>query len=163
METVFSEIAKHNSVPDTFCSYHKILLGSAYAKVLEKPYMIINTSLVCDANNITFKEIAKLYDIPHFYIDIPSFLNKDSAQYVAEQFRELRKFIENHAGKILNNKKFLENINRSKQTINNLKNCYNEKKLYTLNNTMTSELYEFYITHNALGTKESLKYSSMLF
>ena len=116
-ETVFSEIAKYNSVPDTFCSYHKILLGSAYAKVLEKPSMIINTSLVCDANNITFKELAKLYNIPHFYIDVPSFQNEDSVQYVAEQFRELSKFIENHTGNKFNDKKFFENINRSKQTI----------------------------------------------
>jgi len=161
-ETVFCEIAKHNNIPDTFCSYHKILLGSAYSKVLEKPRLIINTSLVCDANNITFKELSKLYGIPQFYIDVPSCKNKESVEYVAEQFRQLKNFLEKQTKKTLNNKIFLENINRSKQTINILKNCYNAKKLHTLNNNMTSELYEFYITHNALGTKESLRYSKLL-
>ena len=64
-EAVFADAAENEGIAETYCSYHKVLLGTAYLNVMPKPAMVINTSLVCDANHLTFRELAALYDVPH--------------------------------------------------------------------------------------------------
>ena len=161
-ESVFSTIAQNAGVPETFCSYHKILLGCAYSKVFPKPSFAINSSFACDANNLTFSELAKFYNIPHFYIDVPSNQSQKDISYVAEQLKKLSEFLERQTKIKFDEKKLKKNLIRSQQTIQNLRLCLKEKSRHCLSNTMTSELYEIYLLHDALGTKEALKYSEML-
>ena len=57
-EKAFVEAAENAGIAETYCSYHKILMGAAFSGVLPKPKFIINTSLICDANNLTFRALA---------------------------------------------------------------------------------------------------------
>ena len=86
-EAVFADAAENEGIAETYCSYHKVLLGTAYLNVMPKPAMVINTSLVCDANHLTFRELAALYDVPHYYVDVPPEQSEESVAYVADQFR----------------------------------------------------------------------------
>ena len=54
-ERVFVEAAEERGVPESYCSYHKILLGLAETGVMARPRFILNTSLACDANQLTFR------------------------------------------------------------------------------------------------------------
>lgn len=161
-EPVFAEAAEAEGIAESFCSYHKILLGSAYAGVLPPPKFIVNTSLVCDANNLTFRELADYYGIPQFYVDVPPEQSGESVAYVANQLRELKGFLEEHTGKTLNEDLLKESIARSQKTIMLLRECQKEKSVRTLTNDITSELYEVYMCHNALGTKEAYRYADGL-
>ena len=70
-EEGFVRAAEQGGVPETYCSFHKALIGYAMAGSLEPPRLIANCSVACDANNITFKSLAGKLGSPHAYIDVP--------------------------------------------------------------------------------------------
>ena len=70
-EEGFVRAAEQRGIPETYCSYHKVLLGAAAAKALVRPRLIANCSVACDANNTTFKWLAGELDRPHVYVDVP--------------------------------------------------------------------------------------------
>lgn len=161
-EKAFVEAAEAEGIAETFCSYHKILLGSAYSSVLPKPAMIVNTSLVCDANNLTFRALSDYYGIPQFYIDVPPEQGRDSVIYVADQLRELRKYLEDMTGKKFDEEKLKEAVACSGRTINNLIDTQDYRRYKWLTSDIASELYEIYATHMGLGTEAAERYSSLL-
>lgn len=161
-EAVFADAAEEAGIAETYCSYHKVLLGSAYLNVLPKPAMVINTSLVCDANNLTFRELAAHYDVPHVYIDVPPEQTEDSVAYVADQFRELADCLQNHLGRRLEADKLREVMLRSQRTVNSLRACLAEKSCHSLPGDGTSEMYEIYLSHNGLGSQIAEQYADML-
>lgn len=158
-ERFFAEEAQKEGVAESYCSYHKIFLGAAYNGVLRAPSAIINTSLVCDANNITFKEMASRMEIPHFYIDVPNERSEESVRYVAEELREAAKFLEDATGRKLDEEKLKEAVGRSRESIELFKKILDKKRAFCLPGDVTGEMYEIYLTHNGLGSKMCLDYA----
>ena len=161
-EGVFARQAEEEGLPETYCSYHKILLGSAYTGVLPPPALVVNTSLVCDANNLTFRELARHYGVPQFYVDVPRERSPESVAYVAEQFRELGAFLEKHTGRKLDEERLRQVMARSRETVADLRRCLEEKAVHSLPGDVTSELYEIYMAHNGLGTEMARQYAREL-
>ncbi|MBR6258818.1 MAG: 2-hydroxyacyl-CoA dehydratase [Oscillospiraceae bacterium] len=161
-EGVFADAAENEGIAETFCSYHKVLVGSAYSGVLPAPSVAVNCSLVCDANSLTFRELARYYGIPHFYVDVPKSRDEESIGYVAGQLREMRVFLEEATGKRLDDARLREAVARSGRTTALLKECLREKGSHCLPSSVVSELNEIYMTHNALGTREAEIYASRL-
>lgn len=161
-EKAFVESAEAAGIAETYCSYHKILMGAAFSGVLPRPKFIINTSMICDANNLTFRALADYYDVPQFYIDVPTSPDEGSIKYVADQLRDMTAFIEEHTGRKLDENVLKQYAARTKETIDNFKECLELKKDTTIPNDITSEMYEVFLTHPLLGTEETLKYSQML-
>ena len=161
-EGVFAEAAEAQGIAETYCSYHKVLLGSAYSHVLPSPSMVVNTSLICDANNLTFRELSDFYKIPHFYVDVPSTPSPEALSYVAGQFRELASFLEESTGRRLDEERLRQAVSRSRDTINLLRQCLVEKRAHSLYSDVTSELYEIYLAHNGLGSKAACLYAEEL-
>jgi len=159
-ERIFAEAAENAGISETYCSYHKILLGSAYAGVLPPPKMVVNCSLVCDANNLTFRELARFYGVPQFYVDVPAEQSEASVAYVSEQFRGLAAFLEEHTGRPLDEARLREAVARSRDTIRALRGCLREKRAHSLPGNVVGELNEVYMVHNALGTSEALRYAN---
>mgnify|MGYP002620870671 CR=1 FL=1 len=161
-EAVFADAAEAEGIPETYCSYHKVLLGCAYTGVLPAPRFIVNTSLVCDANNLTFRELADLYHIPQYYVDVPPEHSEDVVDYVAGQLRELTAFLEDNTGRKLEEDRLYETLVRSRDTTVALRACMREKRCHTLPGDVTSEMYEIYMVHNGLGTPEAQRYARQL-
>ena len=69
--------------------------------MLPKPKCIVYTNLTCDANLLTFRTLADFYQVPAFAIDVPWQQNEENVQYVADQLRELKVFLEKHTGKTI--------------------------------------------------------------
>lgn len=88
-ERVFVEAAEERGVPESYCSYHKILLGLAETGVMARPRFILNTSLACDANQLTFRRLAEFWDVPRFTVDVPYAPSEESVAQVAEQLRAM--------------------------------------------------------------------------
>ena len=70
-ERVFIDKAEENGAGETFCSIHKVLTGMAEAGVIKAPAMVANTTLACDANQLTFRRLADSWQVPHALIDVP--------------------------------------------------------------------------------------------
>ncbi len=155
------QAAEENGVSSTFCSYHKVLTGAALSGVMAKPAAIVNTSLACDANNLTFRTLSETYGIPQYYIDVPYHKNRAAVKYVAEQIREARDaFI--RTGLKFDEARFERAIANSRKTVE----LFNEISTYRaeryLPNTLTSELYEGLMCHTALGTDGALSFAKRL-
>lgn len=158
-EKVFIEIAENNGIPKTLCSYHKIFIGLAESGVLPKPKFIINTSLACDVNHLSFRRIADYYNIPHFMIDVPLQYNEKNLEYVQNQLYQMVNFIEENSDFRLNEKILNGTIVRSKNTIKNFRQILELRKDRFLSDEMTSHMLSVFATHVMLGTKEAEKYS----
>ena len=70
-EASFAQTAEEQGIPESYCSYHKVLLGCTYSGLLPPPAVIVNTSLVCDANNLSFRELSDFYSLTQYYVDVP--------------------------------------------------------------------------------------------
>ena len=119
-EDAFVKAAELKGVSPTFCSYHKVLMGSALSDVMEPARLIANSSLACDVNNITFKTLAEKWSVPHVYIDVPYSINDDSIHYVADQFRYLSETTQDLFDKSLDLEVLKAHVARSQQTLVNL-------------------------------------------
>jgi benzoyl-CoA reductase/2-hydroxyglutaryl-CoA dehydratase subunit BcrC/BadD/HgdB len=161
-EKVFVEAAEAAGIPETYCSYHKVLMGSAFTGVLPKPRFVVNTSLVCDANNLTFRALAEDFQIPQFYVDVPPRRGEESLLYVSNQMRELAQFLQEQTGRKLDDARLRETMVRTRTTVENFRTALMEKRTHSLPGDVTSEMYEIYTSHIALGTREAEKYSTML-
>ena len=156
------EAAERAGIAETFCSYHKAVTGAAVTGVLPRPLAIVNTSLACDANNLTFRKAAELTGAPQYYIDVPWQTDADAVDYVAEQLREMAAWLSDIAGRKLDGEALRACVARSKETIRLLCEVLPLRRTRYVPAELTSELYEVLMVHNALGMEETLQYASML-
>ena len=65
-ERAFLQYAENEGLPETFCSYHKVFIGAAEKGLMPKPRFIINTTLACDANLLTFRRLAEFFGVEQY-------------------------------------------------------------------------------------------------
>ena len=70
--------------------------------------------LTCDANLLTFRTLADFYQVPVFAIDVPWNQTKENVQYVADQLRDLKVFLEKNTGKTISEDRLKERLVCSK-------------------------------------------------
>ena len=92
-EQAFVAEAEATGVAETYCSFHKALIGTSDLGVVQPPAFIASCSLACDANSLTFKSMANQLGVPHFFVDVPYEVNGASVAYVADELRELAAFM----------------------------------------------------------------------
>ena len=148
--------------PETMCSYHRVFLGASLAGLVPAPKCMVYTNLACDGNMMTFPYLKQKQELSGFYIDVPYEKNEDSIQYVAEQLRELKKYLEDMTGKPITEdavKKAVDNSNRAADYYAAQLALRKEHDPVT---TLTNEVYALFMCHLMAGTKESVEYTRLL-
>jgi benzoyl-CoA reductase/2-hydroxyglutaryl-CoA dehydratase subunit BcrC/BadD/HgdB len=161
-ERFFIDYIENLGMPKTLCSYHKTMLGAAFSKVLPKPKFIMATTMICDANIITFRVLADFWKIPLYIIDIPSINDEDSIGYVENQLKQAVSFIEENTDTKFNFEKLKEVIRRENRSMGLYKKHLQELSLKYIPNDITSEMYKLLLTHILNGTAEAEKYFEMM-
>lgn len=161
-ERGFVEYAEREGIPETYCSYHKVLLGAVMSGVLPKPKFVLNTSLACDANNLTFRRAAEYYRVPRQYIEVPYDTSSESIRYVADQLKEAARMIEDVTGRKISREKLQESIARGNRTMRTLERCQKLKAGKYLSNDLTDELYEVFGSHVLMGSPQIERFAEML-
>jgi benzoyl-CoA reductase/2-hydroxyglutaryl-CoA dehydratase subunit BcrC/BadD/HgdB len=159
---VFAEAAEANDVPESFCSYHKTMLGLAETGVLPKPLLIANTTLACDANQLSFRRLADFYQVPHTVIDIPRAGDEAAVHYVADQLRALTPQLEELYHRPLDPQALRATIACSRRTIEAQRLFLRRRGDVSLPTTMTGELCTMIASHVMLGRPESEEYLTRL-
>lgn len=160
--TYFLDVAEDHAVPESLCSYHKATLGIAQSGVLPAPGYIANTTLVCDANNVTFRACQELYQTPHAVIDVPREVNEASVAYIKEQLVTIADALARHFGVEITHERLVEVCRRSKHTLELLRDFAHVREKTSLPTSLTSELCMLVATHCLLGTSESEQYFAQL-
>lgn len=161
-EKIFIETAENTTVANTFCSYHKAMIGMAETGVLPKPTCVVNITLACDANQVSFRAVAEKFGVNQFVIDVPRNDTKENLEYLASQLRNLGEFLQKNTGKVLDEKILTDTIEKSKKTIENYKKIIELRSTRYLSDEMTSEMLSVFALHVMLGTDEALKYTEDL-
>lgn len=158
-ERGFIDAAEKAGIPETFCSYHKILLGAAETGVLPKPRFILNTTFACDANTLTFRRLAQFYSVPHFVLDIPQDQSEEAVQYVADQLKQFGEKMSALLGKPLDEDALRQAVARSQKTISIYHRYLTERAKKSMPDEMTSEMYAAFALHVLLGTPQALQFA----
>lgn len=161
-ERAFLQQAENEGISETLCSYHKTFIGAAEKGVLPKPRCIVYTNLVCDANLLTFRKLAELFQVPSFMIDVPLQQNKENVRYVEEQLRDMAVFLRQHTGKPMEDEKLKERLYSSRRSQSNYHNFQKERAAKYVPADLVSPLYCGITNNLLLGTKEEEKYTEML-
>lgn len=160
-EQIFIDTAEQNFVSQTMCSYHKAFIGMVETGVLPKPDFIINTTLACDANHLSFRRAAEHYNVPQYTIDVPYNYSSGAVDYVAKQIKDMVTFIEKQ-GYTFDEAKLIETVKKSKQALKNFNDILTLRANRSLSDEMTSQMLSVFATHVMLGTDNALKYSNDL-
>ena len=161
-ERAFVSCAENNGVPDSFCSYHKVLIGAVESGVIPKPRFIAHTTLACDANQLTFRRLQQYYNVPRFCVDVPFRMDEESTTYVANQLREMEEFVAKHTGFSPNQDNLRDTIMRSKDTIDNYRQYLAIRAEKSIPSDMTGEMLPLFGMHVLLGSEAALTYTRTL-
>ena len=161
-EQTFLRKTEEEGFPETMCSYHRVFLGASMTGLVPKPKCTIYTNLACDGNMMTFPYLKQKYQIPGFYIDVPYEKNQDSISYVADQLRELKKFLEDVGGKKISEQSVQRAVANSNEAASYYSSQLALRKDHDPVTSLTNELYAIFMCHLLAGSEESLKYTKML-
>ncbi len=159
---VFAQRAEAGDVPETFCSYHKTMIGAAESGVMPKPLFIANTTLACDANQLSFRRLAQFYDTPHAVLDVPDRCDEDAVDYVARQLREITAQMEELSGRRLDPEALSAAVDCSRRTLEKYRAFLARRGQASLDTTMTGELCSLIVAHVLLGRPEGEAYVDRL-
>lgn len=154
--------AENEGISETLCSYHKTFIGAAEKGILPKPKCIVYTNLTCDANLLTFRHLAELFDVPAFAIDVPLQQSGDNVKYVADQLKSLGEFLEKNTGKKIDETGLTERLRRSRRTLENFHECQLARADRCIPTDLVTPLYCGMTNHILMGTPEEEKYTEML-
>lgn len=112
---------------------------------IHKPYL--------RANLLTFKTLAKLYDVPAFAIDVPMQQNEDNVKYVADQIRDLKVFLEKCTGKTITEDGLKERMRRSKRTMDKFIECQKKSADKDIKTDLVTPLFAGMTNNILLGIK----------
>ena len=161
-ERVCLQQAENQGISETLCSYHKAFLGAAQKGILPKPKCIVYTNLTCDANQLTFRTLADLYQVPAFAIDVPMEPTEENIKYVADQLRELCVFLEQHTGKRIEEAALKKRTERSKETLEKYRKFQEERAGKYVPADLVTPLYAGMTNNLLLGTPEEARYVDRL-
>lgn len=154
--------AESAGISETLCSYHKTFLGAAASGLLPKPRCIVYTNLMCDANLLTFRALAELYQVPLFFIDVPLQQTAENVAYVAGQLRELAAFLEEHTGKKIETEALKKRVTASKRTLEKFRQFQRARADRYLPTDLVTPLYCGMTNNILLGTAQEEAYVDKL-
>lgn len=161
-ERPFIAATEDHGVPESYCSYHKILLGLAESGVMPPPRFVLSTSLACDANQLSFRRAAQRWGVPHFTVDVPWEDSPQAVAYVAQLLRQMAAFVAEHTGRALSEEALRQALERSGRTLAHYRRYLEERAVRHVSDEMTSEMLSVFALHSMLGSPEAEEYARRL-
>ena len=158
-ERAFLQYAENEGLPETFCSYHKVFIGAAEKGLMPKPRFIINTTLACDANLLTFRRLAEYFGVEQYVIDVPYGQDEGALQYVTEQLRGMKDFIEKQTGQRIDEEQLRRAVARSQRSMDNFERFMTMRADKQLLSAVTDQMFSAFTLHNLLGTEKTEQFT----
>jgi benzoyl-CoA reductase/2-hydroxyglutaryl-CoA dehydratase subunit BcrC/BadD/HgdB len=160
-EKGFLEYAEQAGVPDTFCSYHKAMIGAAESGVLPRPRLMITTSTVCDANISSFRRIARHYKLNEFVIDVPYRESSDAVFYVAGQLRRMTEYMEDSLHRKMDGEKFARAVQNTNESLKNYRLFLDELETKNFPTSVSLQMFNLLPTHILMGSEQARRFFEM--
>lgn len=154
-EKLFLNQAENSGVPESFCSFHKQFIGMVEKGMLPVPDCIINTTMVCDANQLSFRYLADYFHVPHFVIDVPNEPGEKNRAYVKAQLEEMTRFLEKATGKTLKKERLDRSMQLAQESLENYREILRLKAERSERGRLTDLMMDAFEYHVLLGTEET--------
>lgn len=154
--------AENLGLPKNFCSYHKVMLGLSETGIIRPPCFVAATSLTCDANQLSFRQVASKTRRLEVLIDVPRASDEIALRYLTDQLFEMTALAELLTGSTLSLARLNSVMENSIETLANLEAFRQLRGSIVLPMSMTGELCTLIATHCLLGTNEAKIYSEEL-
>lgn len=159
---VFCDHAEQCGVPESFCSYHKLMLGMADTQVLPVPPVVAHTTLACDANQVSFRRLAERGGAQRLVLDVPARTDEETVAYVAGQLREQARALAVTYHRELDPQRLRDVCATSLRTLRTQSALLKRRARASLPMDLTAELCSMITTHCLLGTPEGLTFAQGL-
>jgi benzoyl-CoA reductase/2-hydroxyglutaryl-CoA dehydratase subunit BcrC/BadD/HgdB len=160
-ERGYLDYASEHGVPETFCSYHRALIGAVLAGLIPKPRFVISSSSVCDANTSTFRTASAHYGMNEFFIDVPHEYDKDAEAYVRGQLVELVRFLEDGMGRKMDGESLARAVRNANASVRYQRDFIDELSRRDFPGSITAEMHRILASHNLLGTDDARAFFRM--
>ncbi len=154
-EKGFLDFAEEKGVPETYCSYHKALLGALYAGVVERPRLVATTSTVCDANTNTFREASAYFGMPLHYIDVPMEESDETVSYVAMQLEKLTQAMEDELHRPFEYERLQQSVHSSNKSVRHARQFFHELETKYYPTAADLEMFHILASHILMGSPEA--------
>jgi benzoyl-CoA reductase/2-hydroxyglutaryl-CoA dehydratase subunit BcrC/BadD/HgdB len=109
-------LAEENSFSTDGCSYHRAVIGAAKQGLLPAPDFFIASTAPCAGGLATLEVLARHFKRDLFVLDVPSNNSPEAVAYLAEQFKAMVEFVEDHLGEKLKPEALAQAVEYSNQT-----------------------------------------------
>jgi benzoyl-CoA reductase/2-hydroxyglutaryl-CoA dehydratase subunit BcrC/BadD/HgdB len=109
----FMEEAEHEGFAADTCGYHRGVIGAALKGLMPVPDVMIATTCPCTGGLAAMENLARMFNKELFVLDVPNSDTPESVQYLANQYKEMFRFISSRTGETLDEDKLREAIVKS--------------------------------------------------
>ena len=126
-EQAFLQAPSPVAVPNTLCTFHRVLLGLGLSSLLSAPRAVVSASALCDGNNVSFRQLAARRGLPFRLLDIPPEPSGPAVAYLVEQLRDLAALLQSLTGRPLNEASFEAAVDRSREAVRLARTLYRQR------------------------------------
>ena len=95
------------------CGFHRTVMGAAEKGLIPEPEFLIATSTPCSGGLAVMEILSKFFKKDLFILNIPQLETDNNVEYLADQLKEMVKFVESKTGEKLNKDKLKEAMEKS--------------------------------------------------
>jgi benzoyl-CoA reductase/2-hydroxyglutaryl-CoA dehydratase subunit BcrC/BadD/HgdB len=106
----FLEEAEHSGYAADTCGYHRAVIGAAQKGLMPDPDFLIGTTCPCSGGLATLENLARIFKKDLFVLHIPQDNLDQSVRYLADQIKDMVKFVSDHTGEPLDLDRLRKNI-----------------------------------------------------
>ncbi|MBI4964553.1 MAG: 2-hydroxyacyl-CoA dehydratase [Desulfomonile tiedjei] len=109
----FMEESEHGGFGADTCGYHRAVIGAAMKGLMPVPDVMVATTSPCTGGLAAMENLARMFDKEMFVLDVPHSDTPASVQYLANQYKDMFRFISSRTGETLDEDKLREAIVKS--------------------------------------------------
>ena len=94
----FLEQAEHAGYGADACGYHRSVTGAAMKGMMPVPGFLIATTCPCTGGLGVLENLSQMFDRDLFVLQVPQEETRESVRYLADQIREMTRFVADHTG-----------------------------------------------------------------
>ena len=124
----FLEEAEHAGFASDICGYHRAVMGATRKGLMPDPDFLIGTTCPCSGGIAVMENMAGHFNKDMFVLNIPQQETNSSIQYLADQFRQMVRFVTDHTGEPLDEDKLRASIHKTNQARKIMEKTYQMAK-----------------------------------
>jgi benzoyl-CoA reductase/2-hydroxyglutaryl-CoA dehydratase subunit BcrC/BadD/HgdB len=107
--------AEHAGFASDICGYHRAVMGATRKGMMPEPDFLVATTCPCSGGIAVMENMAAHFKKDLFVLNIPQQETGAGVRYLADQIRQMVRFVSDHTGQILDEEKLRTAVIRTNQ------------------------------------------------